>query len=147
MTQSKAETVMTLQTVMIASRRLSAFEVSEIVVEKGIKSVTELQALASEQKSEEKTDLAEFIVNRAPRVVSDIVKTAWDMENADATLQRSQKSRMLPLEEAGEDDCVDGCDGQWRLCAEKILENNGIDVELFLTAVNELLGTLRSDDG
>lgn len=61
---------------------------SEIVVEKRIKSVTELQALASEQKSEGKIDLAEFIVNRAPRVVSDIVKTAWDMENADATLQR-----------------------------------------------------------
>ena len=69
-------------------RRLSAFDVSEIVVEKRIKSVTELQALASEQKSEGKIDLAEFIVNRAPRVVSDIVKTAWDMENADATLQR-----------------------------------------------------------
>lgn len=120
-------------------RRLSAFDVSEIVVEKGIKSVTELQALASEQKREGKTDLAEFIVNRAPRVVSDIVKTAWDMENANATLQRSRKSRMLLLEEAGQDDCVDGCDGQWRLCAEEILENNGIDVERFRTAVNELL--------
>ena len=58
----------------IKLRRLSAFEVSEIVVQKGIKSVTELQALASEQKREGKTDLAEFIVNRAPRVVSDIVK-------------------------------------------------------------------------
>ena len=61
-------------------KRLSAFELSEIVVEKGIKSVTELQALAKKQKIEGKTDLAEFIVNRAPRVVSDIVKTAWDME-------------------------------------------------------------------
>ena len=57
-------------------RRLSAFEVSEIIIEKGIESVTELQALAKKQKSEGKTDLAEFIVNRAPRVVSDIVKTA-----------------------------------------------------------------------
>ena len=123
----------------LRKRRLSAFEVSEIVVQKGIKSVTELQALASEQKSEGKTDLAEFIVNRAPRVVSDIVKTAWDMENADATLQRSRKSRMLLLEEAGEGDCVDGCDGQWLLCAEEILEENGIGVELFRTAVNELL--------
>ncbi|XP_068676750.1 uncharacterized protein [Montipora foliosa] len=120
-------------------KRRSAFELSEIVVEKGITTVTELQALASKQKSEGKTDLAEFIVNRAPRVVSDIVKTAWDMENADAILQRSRKSRMLLLEEAGEGDCVDGCDVQWRLCAEEILENNGIDVELFRTAVNELL--------
>ena len=59
----------------------------------------------------------EFTVKRAPRVVSDIVKTAWDIENPDATLQRSRKSRMLLLGEAGEGDCVNGCDGQWRLCA------------------------------
>ena len=122
----------------LRKRRLSAFEVSKIVAQKGIKSVTELQALASEQQSAGKTDLAEFIVNRAPRVVSNIVKTAWDMENADATLQHSRKSRMLLLEEAGEGNCVDGCDGQWLLCAEKILEENGIGVELFRTAVNEL---------
>ena len=70
-------------------RCLSTFEVSEIVVEKAIKSVTELQALAKKQKSEGKTDLAEFIVNRVPRVVSDTMKTAWHMENADATIQRS----------------------------------------------------------
>ena len=73
-------------------RCLSAFEVSEIVVEKGIQSVTELQALASEQKSEGKTDLAEFIMNRALRVVSDIMKTAWDMENADATFTKEQNA-------------------------------------------------------
>lgn len=92
---------------------MSAFEVSEIVVEKQIRSVMELHALAREQKSQGKTDLAEFILNRVPRVISDIVKTAWDMENAEATLQRSRKSRMLLLEEAGERNCVDGCDGQW----------------------------------
>ena len=39
-------------------------------------------------------------------------EAAWDMKNAEATLQRSQKSRMLLLEEAGEGDCVDGCDGR-----------------------------------
>lgn len=120
-------------------RRLSAFEVSEIIIEKGIESVTELQALAKKQKSEGKTDLAEFIVNRAPRVVSYVVQTAWDIENADATLQRSRKSRMLLLEEAGEGDCVNGCDGQWRLCANEILYKSGIDVELFRTAVKDLL--------
>ena len=120
-------------------RCLSAFEVSEIVVDKGIKSVTELQVLASEQKSKGKTDLAEFIVNRTPRVISDVVKTAWDMENAKATLQCSRKSRMLLLEEAGDRHCVDGCDGQWRLCAEEILEENGIGAGLFCTVVNELL--------
>ena len=67
-------------------------------------------------------------------MVSDIVKTAWDMENAEATLNRLRKSRMLLLEEAGEGDCVDRCDGQWRLCAQELLEENGIGVELFRTS-------------
>lgn len=54
--------------------------------------------------------MAEFIVNRRQHVVSNTMKTAWDMKNADATLQRLRKSRMLLLGEAGEVDCVDGCD-------------------------------------
>ena len=62
---------------------------SEIVIEKGVKSVMELKALGNEQKHKGKTDLAEFIVDRAPRVVSNIVKTAWDKENTEATLQYS----------------------------------------------------------
>ena len=49
----------------------------------------ELKALRNEQKHKGKTDLAEFIVDRAPRVVSNIVKTAWDKENTEATLQYS----------------------------------------------------------
>lgn len=120
-------------------RRLSAFEVSEIVVEKEIKNVTELQALAYQQKREGKTDLAEFIVNRAPRVFADIVNTAWEMEEVYARLQRSRKTRVQLLHEVGESDCVRGCDGQWRLCAEEILGNNGISVQLFRTAVSDLI--------
>ena len=64
------------------------------------------------------------------------MKTAWDMENADATLERLRKSRMVLLQEAKEEECVDGCDGQWLLCAEEILQNNGIPVELFRTTVS-----------
>ena len=51
---------------------------------------------------------------------------------------------MLLLEEAGEGNSVHGCDGQWRLCVQEILEENDIGVELFRTAVNELLGKNRN---
>ena len=46
-------------------KRLTAFEVSQIIVNKNVKTVTELQALAFEQKQEGKTDLAEFLVSRS----------------------------------------------------------------------------------
>ena len=39
----------------------------QIIVEMNIKSLTELQALALEQKREGKTDLAELLINRNPR--------------------------------------------------------------------------------
>ena len=54
-------------------KRLSAFEVSEIIVDKKVKSLVELQALAYEQKKEGKTDLAEFLVIRTPRAVAEVV--------------------------------------------------------------------------
>lgn len=46
------------------TKRLSAFDVSEIISSKLIKSPLELMALAKSQKDEGKTDLAEFIINK-----------------------------------------------------------------------------------
>jgi len=48
---------------------LSVFEVSEITVGKGIKTHTELLALANEQKKEGKTDLAEFVLHKGPKLL------------------------------------------------------------------------------
>ena len=54
--------------------RLTPFEVSEIILEKGLKTRTQLLALANEQKLLGKTDLAEFIVNRGPKCVADTLE-------------------------------------------------------------------------
>ena len=120
-------------------RRLSAFEVSEIIVDKKLKSVVELQALACEQKKEGKTDLAEFLINRTPRVVADILNSAWQIENAQEKLARSKKSRIELLQEAKQTECANGCNGQWKICAEEILSNNGVSQSVFREAVNDLL--------
>ena len=55
-------------------RRMTAFEVSQIIVEGNI------QALALEQKGEGKTDLAEFLINRNPRAVADVMQSTWEIE-------------------------------------------------------------------
>ena len=74
-------------------KRLTAFEVTEIIVEKNVKSLVELQALAYQQRKEGKTDLVEFPVNRMPRAVADKLNTAWEIENAAEKLARSKKTR------------------------------------------------------
>ena len=82
-------------------RDYTSFQVSQIIQEKSIKTRTELLALAQLQKNEGKTDLAEFIMNRQPKVIAQLLNT-WDMFNAQAKLERSRKTRLELLLEAAE---------------------------------------------
>ena len=86
-------------------KRLSSFELSEIIVTKEIKTRTQLLAYANNQKCQGKNDIAEFIVNRGPRVVSEVLTTAWEIaerateagkitENSCSNLTRSSTRRM-----------------------------------------------------
>ena len=120
-------------------KRLTLLQVSEIIQQKSIKTRTELLALAQQQKNEGKTDLAEFIMNRQPKIIAQLLKTTWDMFNAQAKLDRSRKTRLELLTEAAEGECVDGCEGNWLRLAEKVLTTNGIELTEFATAVYNLL--------
>ena len=120
-------------------KRRSPYEVSEIIVETGIKTLTELQALAFEQKEAGKTDLAEFLITRSPKVVADILNSAWDIQAAPKKLARARKSRMDILEEAKEGNCAEGCNGEWLDCAKEVLQNNGLSVAVFREAVSDAL--------
>ena len=81
-------------------KRLSAFEFSKIIVSKGLKSRTDVLALAHMQKNKGKTDMAESIVNWGSKVVNEVLRTAWEMEEAKAAQERAAKSRMEILQEA-----------------------------------------------
>lgn len=120
-------------------KRLTAYEVSTIIIDSGSRTITELQALANEQKKEGKIDLAEFLVSRTPRAVADILQSTWEIENAPEKLERAQKTRMELLQQAQEGRCVEGCNGQWIVCANEILTNNGISEMYFKDAVKLLL--------
>ena len=98
---------------------------SEIIVEKGIKTRTELLALANEQKMEGKTDIAVFLVNWGPNVVPEVLS--------------SKISQIDILREAQSTECVPECNGMWLTCAKQVLQQNGINVQSFLDAVKELI--------
>lgn len=125
-------------------KRLTPFELSEIIVEKGIRTRTELLAFANKQKLEGKCDIAEFIVNRGPRVVAEVLNTAWEMTNAQDKLERSKKTRLELLQEAALGNCVTGCEGKWLTCALEVLQQNGICRETFTGAIRDLLHQGRS---
>ena len=120
-------------------KRMSSYELGEIVVAKKIKSYSELLAFAKEQKLEGKTDVAEFVLNRGSKVVAEVLQTAWDMENSQETLQRQKKSRLQLLYDSLHQECVPDCHGRWVTCAKEVLSRNDISVSGFAQSVRSLL--------
>ena len=102
-------------------------------------SVTELHALAQEQRDQGKTDLVEFILNRSPKKLTELIQTTWEMKGAKEKITRSRKTRMQILNEAVESDCTTACYGAWLQCATELLNKNGVDIEMFAQLVKECL--------
>ena len=59
--------------------------ISQIIVENGITTRTELLEFAEELCGEEKTDIAEVVVNRGSLVVAEVLQTAWEVKPAKKT--------------------------------------------------------------
>lgn len=120
-------------------KRLAVYDVVRIIQTKKIQTRLQLMALADKWQEEGKTDLAEFICNRGPRIVNEAIETAKELSGAQERLQRCNKSRIQLLEESAAKPCVDGCQGEWITAATDVLESNGIDKERFCSAVYDAL--------
>ena len=116
-------------------KRMSCYDVAEIIVAKKIRTRTELLFFARQQKQEGKTDLAEFIINRGSKVEADVLQIAWEMEHSEETLKKQNKSRMELLYECLAEECSDGCNRQWITCAKDVLIRNGISVVKFARSI------------
>ena len=100
---------------------MSSFELSQIIVENGITTRTELLEFAEELCGEEKTDIAEIVVNQGSLVVAEFLQTAWEIKLAKENLERSRKSRLDILQAASAGDCISACDDLWYRCAHQII--------------------------
>ena len=120
-------------------KRITPLLVSQVILDKNIMSVTELHALAQEQREQGKTDLAEFILNRSPKKLSELLQTTWDMKGAKEKITRSRKTRMEILNEAIQSECATACNGAWLQCATELLNENGVDIDMFANLVKECL--------
>lgn len=124
-------------------KRLSAFDVVQIIQSRKISNRLELMALAAIWKDEGKTDLAEFVSNRGSKVVNDALQTAKELSCAQERLLRSKKSRIELLKEQLQKECEDGCGGSWLRAAHEILDRNGISKSEYASAMYTALSKGR----
>ena len=92
-------------------RDFAVYNIVQIIQTKKIQSRLQLMALASKWQEEGKTDLTEFVANRGPKIVNEAIETAKELTEAQARLQRSNKTRIELLAENVASACIDGCNG------------------------------------
>ena len=124
-------------------KRLSTFDVVEIIQSRKISNRLELMALAASWKGQGKNDLAEFVSNRGSKVVNDVLETAKELSCAQERLIRSKKSRIELLNEHLKKECKEECNGSWPRAANEILESNDICRSEFASAMYEALSKGR----
>ena len=124
-------------------KRLSVYDVTQIIKGKHLTTRLELVCLAVQQEREGKTSLAEFITNRGNRVVDEALALAKEFTVAEANYERSQKSRLDLLQENRDAECSEGCHGNWLANAISLLERHGIAVSSFCHAIYTALAKGR----
>ncbi len=117
------------------ARRLSNFDVSQFLVENSLKTATELFAKAQEQKKAGKYDLANFILSRSSKSLSDLICNTWAMEGAVEKVARGSIARIEMVREKAQENCT----GVWLQMAVQVLRQNQIHPIVFAEALRELV--------
>ena len=113
--------------------RLDNQEVGMLIRRKNIKTYTELLALAEERRLEGLKDLSKYIFDHQEHVIRGVINTTWGMAEAPTKLVKQKKDRLDILHEFQDKPCV--CQGEWLLAAAELLELNGINRDVFTSAI------------
>ena len=125
-------------------KRLTAGMVADFVVKNQIHTEKEMYEALNLQKKEGQTDLHDFILNKPPKFLQDILSRAWKIENALESKERDNCSRMDILKDALHKECIQGCNGRWLVCANETLRNNKVNPYVFADAIRSALLTGRA---
>ena len=119
-------------------KRLSAYKVSEIILNKCLQNCTKFLAFSNKQREERETNLAKFIVNCGKKVVNEVIATVWETKLAQKMQERQGKTCIELLEDAYQYECKCNNYHEWHYCALQLLANN-ISVDNFANCVVDLL--------
>ena len=109
-----------------------------------IRRETELLSEANSRKTEGQKDLANFILSKSTKTVTDlIIENTWKMHNASKVLERENISRIQLIRKHFAENCVTGCERQWVTYAREVLALNKVNAYIFAAAIRELLSLGR----
>ena len=97
----------------VAKKRksLTNLDLAEFIRERGIRSYTELLAIAGKWRTAGQMDIAEFVLRRNKKILRELFTKTWQMESAKEKLQANKASRIDTVSTHLTSDCVEGCSG------------------------------------
>lgn len=122
-------------------KRLSNSDVAAFLVKHNIKKETELYAIAKTRNDEGLSDLNDFVLNKNPKALSDLIATTWKLHAAPTLVLREKMDRMQVVLSFLEKPCVDDC--IWLQSAREVLLNNDINIYVFADALRRCLSKGR----
>ena len=116
-------------------KKMDRASFADLVIEKNLKDMDHVMALAKENRDKGQSSLYNFILKCGKRKCAEVIETIWEMEAAPAKVLRLQKSRIDILHEAHRQPCSCTELHLWCILARETLENNGIPLIEYSQAV------------
>ena len=95
--------------------------------------------IAKQRHDDDEKDIYNVIANKTQKESSELVSTTWKIQNAPAIVERNSKSRIEILNKYANTVCVENCNGEWFVCAKKVLKNNSINPYVYAEAIPQCL--------
>ena len=102
-------------------KRLSNSDVAAFLIKNNLKDESHLMVVAKQRNDNGESDIYNFVLNKSPKALADLINTAWKMQNAEKNVERSEKSRMDILMDYVTGECVTHCLGTWFTSAKEVL--------------------------
>ena len=119
--------------------RLSDLDVCEFVLENNAHTDIELFSKAKDRKEVGKKELANFLVSCSRKSLQNLLLNTWKIESTTASLAHKATTQMEVMRKCTTEDCMEGCNGEWLVCAKQFLTQNKVHAVAYALALRDLL--------
>ena len=119
----------------VVTPKMKNLDFLQMVVSKSLKSQLEVRAVAKINATAGNTALMSFLAAKGEKKVGELLKLAWDIEDAPNKLQRLGCDRLTLLQNALQCTCSCPSIGLWQSMAYDVLSRNNIPLDTYTQAV------------
>lgn len=117
------------------AQKMKNIDFMNLVIEKNLKTMLEVKALAKNNSAASNHSLRIYFSIKGEKKISEMLRLAWDIEDAPEALLRLQKNRVQLLKEATASACSCPKKSLWQLMASQILHVNNIGLDTYTQAI------------